>query len=216
MCLQNRLWDFKTTKKKHIFFLMSLVCLFTSFVFLSQDNVYWFTNLFLLFILIISFLVSDALANFIFKQSFFKSRLKKASKHELRSEDDVLLFGIGFLQTTYFLFITNFINLEPLYLDQFSICIFLVTLLFFLTRGKAKISDSNNWRHFSTFIGFLLFIVDILQLSIDILSSSIENFLQWLGIPMAHSIWIFFLFLISFFVFLIITVTDPYFDARYG
>ncbi len=158
-------------------------------------------------------LLTNVITSLIFKWGKYKAKLKKADEEELKREDDVLLFGIGFLQSTYFLIVTRFLQSDQEYLRQISFLIFLTTVTFYLLRGKAKISNNSKWRYWSMFIVFPLALLDFFLLVINQISQLLKIILPSYVYPST-------LFIIFIIVATIIEVSiiigNPYFETRYG
>jgi len=164
-------------------------------------------------ILLSPILLTSVITSLIFKWSKYKAKLKKADEEELKREDDVLLFGIGFLQSTYFLILTRFLQSDPEYLRQISFSIFLTTVTFYLLRGKAKISNDSKWRYRSMFIVFPLALLDFLLLVINSISQLLKIILPSDVYPFTYLI---IFVIVATIIEVSIIIGNPYFEARYG
>ncbi len=111
-------------------------------------------------------------------------KLARASEEELRTEDSVLLRGIGFFQSTAFIYLT-LVGTD----EGFSILSLLiyfipvVTGLFFITRGYGSIKRNNFWRLSSNviLIWFLIFeIVMYVALSVNLSPENVKLFYLFL------------------------------------
>lgn len=198
---------------KNLFFLdlfIVLSCYISLFILRSTIVFVW---LFYGAIVVNALILSNPLYFLVLK--VFKLKLKKGECQELKREDDVLLTGTGFLQATYFLALANFINRPmPDYLANFSIVLFLITLTFFILRGRGKICNSNKWRYYSALFTFFLLIMDLMTLSVNVWSLSLNWLNDFFGIT-AFTIWMYILVLIFTFTILSFKVFNPYFEARY-
>lgn len=102
--------------------------------------------------LIAVYVISATLAGFITVE--INKSLKVASREELKTEDSVLLRGIGLLQSTAFIYINLLTNEENLFILILKITIPIFSAVFFILRGYGSIKESPVHRHISIMVLF--------------------------------------------------------------
>ncbi len=82
-----------------------------------------------------------------------------ASPQELEREDSAFIEGIGFLQATLLLFVTNYMEKDLLSLIL-SVNIVIITVVFYAFRAYAHIKNNSVWRWRSIWVLMIAFVVE--------------------------------------------------------